>query len=167
MRQSRWRVLFYYTVVTFVTCILILQNTKQAMLPRTQTAALWAAEAAVLLGVLILRSGLWRDAGWREEQARLGTLVNDYYQPRREALSNSFAVGIGVLVALWWGAATWSAVLGGMRRGVVSRGLIDFEVATIVGALTGGVIGAVIGLCVGQVWEQRHRRRRLERAAHA
>ena len=167
MNQSRWRVIFYYAIVVVLTSILVLQNTKQALLPRQQTGILWAAEAAVLAGVLVLRSGLWRDAGWREEQARLGTLVNDFYEPRREALSNGFAVAGGVLLALWWGTATWSVVLGGIRRGVVGRGLLDFEIATLAGALTGGVIGAVVGLAVGQVWEARHRRKRRERTAHA
>ena len=55
-----------------------------------------------------------------------------------------------------------------MRRGVPGRGLLDFEVATLIGAITGGVIGAVIGLVVGHYWETRHRRRRLERqTSHA
>ena len=101
------------------------------------------------------------------EQASLGALVNDYYEPRRDALSSGFAVGTGVLLALWWGIATWSVVLGGMRRGSQGRGLLDFEVATLMGALTGGVLGAVIGRAVGHAWEQRHRRQRRERTAHA
>jgi hypothetical protein len=138
------------------------------MLPKTQTPALWAAEAAMLLSAAILRSGWGRDSGWKEEQERLGTLANDFYPPRRSALINGVAIGAGVLLALWWGAATWSAVLGGMRRGVVGRGLLDFEVGTMVGALTGGVVGAAIGLAVGHAWEIRHRRtRRARQHAHA
>jgi gas vesicle protein len=47
-----------------------------------------------------------------------------------------------------------------MRRGVLTNGLLDFEVATTVGALTGGIVGAVIGLAVGHRWETTHRRAR-------
>jgi hypothetical protein len=151
-----------------ITILLILQYSKQAMLPRTQTPALWGAEAAVVTAALVLRSGWGRDSGWKEEQLQLGTLANNYYPPRREALINGFAVGIGVLLALWWGTATWGVVLGGMRRGAVGRGLLDFEIATAAGAITGGLVGAAIGLAVGHVWESRHRRERLERRnAHA
>jgi hypothetical protein len=167
MQESRWRVLFYYAIVLVVSSILLLQYTKQAMLPRSETKLLWAAEAAVLIGVAILRSALWRDAGWRSEQASLGTLVNDFYEPRRDALSSGFAIGTGVLLSLWWAIATWSVVLGGMRRGSMGRGLVDFQVATIVGALTGGIVGGVIGRVVGHAWEQRHRRERRERTARA
>jgi gas vesicle protein len=46
--------------------------------------------------------------------------------------------------------------------------LLDFEVATVVGALTGAIVGAVTGLIVGHGWESRHRRKRvLRKAAHA
>jgi hypothetical protein len=146
-----------------MTTILVLQNTKQAMLPKTQTPALWTAEGAMLAGAIVLRSGWGRDSGWKDEQARLGTLANNFYPPRRDALISGFAVALGVLLALWWGAATWSAVLGGMRRGVPGRGLLDFEVGTVTGALTGGVVGAAIGLAVGHAWERRHRRGRRDR----
>lgn len=164
MRRRRWALT---AAVLAVSSILLLQYTKQAMLPRSQTRLLWAAEAAVLAGAGLLLSGRWRDAGWREEQARLGTLVNDFYEPRRDALTNGFAVGVGVLGAIWWGTATWGVVLGGMRRGVAGRGLLDFEVATLAGACTGGVVGAVIGLAVGNAWERRHRRARIARRAAA
>lgn len=151
-----------------LTSILVLQNTKQAMLPRTQTPYLWAAEAAALAATLVLWSGWGRDSGWKEEQARLGTLANNYYPPRRDALTSGVAVGAGVLLALWWAAATWSAVLGGMRRGVIGRGLLDFETAAAAGALTGGIVGAAIGLAIGHIWEKHHRRQRLARlSAHA
>jgi outer membrane lipoprotein SlyB len=113
--------------------------------------------------LLVLRSGWMRDRAWKQEQARLGTIVNNYYAPRREALSNGFAVAGGVLVSLWWAAATWSVVLGGMRRNVAGRGLADFEVAALMGAITGAFAGAVVGLIVGHWWETRHRRARLER----
>jgi uncharacterized membrane protein YccC len=90
-------------------------------------------------------------------------LAHNFYEPRREALLNGFAIGGGVLGALWWAAATWGVVLTGMRRGVVTRGLLDFEVAAFAGAVTGSVVGAVIGLVAGQLWETRHRRNRVAR----
>lgn len=154
-----------YAAPIVMTIILALQNTKQALLPRPQTPVLWGATLAVLAGVLVLRSGWGRDADAAVAQAELGTIANNFYEPRREALTNGLAVGGGVLGGLWWAAATWSVVLGGMRRDVMARGLIDFEVAALAGALTGGVVGAVIGLAIGHWWETRHRRRRLARRA--
>jgi hypothetical protein len=154
---------FLQAALISVTLVLILQNTKQALLPAQQTRVLWAAELAVLAGVVVLRSGWGRDNRWAEEQRRLGTLANNFYAPRRAALLNGGAVAGGVLGGLWWAAATWAAVLFGMRRGVVARGLMDFEVAALVGTLTGGVMGAVLGLAIGHLWEQRHRRKRVAR----
>jgi hypothetical protein len=151
-----------------MTSLLLLQNTKHAMLPRTQTPTVWTAEIAMLLAAVVLRSGWGRDSGWKEEQEQLGTLANNFYPPRREALTTGFTIGFGVLLALLWGLATWSVVLGGMRRGALGRGLLDFEVAAVAGALAGGVAGAAIGLAVGHLWETRHRRARRTRShAHA
>jgi hypothetical protein len=164
-KRTGWLVLGALAVVTIV---LVLQGTKQAMLARTQTNVLWGAEVASLVSVLLLRSGWMRDNRWREEQRRLGTLANNFYEPRREHLISGFAIGFGVLGGLWWGLATWAAVLGGVRRGVVGRGLADFEVAALCGAITGALVGAVIGLAVGHLWENAHRRSRQARSsAHA
>jgi hypothetical protein len=157
-----------WLALAVVTSVLLFQKTKHALLPANQTKALWAAEAVAICCLAILRAGWWRDSDWAVEQARLGTSVNNFYEPRREALINGFAVGAGVLVGLWWGAATWSTVLFGVRRGVVTRGLFDFEVATVVGVAIGGLAGAVIGVLIGHVWERRHRRGRMSRrSAHA
>ena len=135
---------------------------------RSQTPMLWIAELATITGVLILRSGWARDNRWRQAQGELGTLANDFYEPRRDALTNGFGIAGGVFGGLAWGAATWSVVLGGMRRNVIGRGLLDFEVSVIAGAITGCVAGAVIGLAIGHWWETRHRRRRAEaNASHA
>jgi hypothetical protein len=164
MRRAGWLTL---GALLALTSILVLQYTKQAMLPRAQTKVLWLAELASLGAAAVLRSGWMRDNRWREEQRRLGTLANNFYEPRREWLVNAFAVGLGVFGALTWGIATWSVVLGGMRRGVVGRGLVDFEVATFCGAVAGGIVGAAIGLAVGHVWEDRHRRARREHPANA
>lgn len=161
--MSRFRIAVYYAAVAVVVSVLSLQTTKQAMLPQSQTPALWLAAGVALVSVLILRSGWIRDAAWKEEQARLDTIVNDYYEPRREALSNGFAVVFGVLVSLWWALATWSVVLSGFRRNVAGRGFADFEVAALVGAITGAFAGAVIGRIVGHLWETRHRRARMGR----
>jgi hypothetical protein len=154
---------FQQLALLSITAVLVLQNTKQALLPAKQTPVLWAAELAAIAGVVILRSGWLRDTRWQDEQLRLGTLANNFYEPRREALLNGFAVGGGVLGALWWAAATWGVVLTGMRRGVVTRGLLDFEIAALAGAITGSIVGAVIGLVVGRVWETRHRQHRIAR----
>lgn len=160
--------LLSYAAPIVLAVILFLQKTKQAMLPRTQTPVLWAAVSVVLVGVVILRSGWGRAPNGAAAENELGTLANNFYEPRRDALTNGFAVGGGVFGGLLWATATWSVVIGGMRRDVTARGLVDFEVAALAGALTGGVIGAVIGLAVGHWWETRHRRRRLaRRASHA
>ncbi len=151
-------------VLAVDTTVLALQETKHhALLPATQTRTLWAAEVATLACVAILASGWGRDSGWREAQQRLGTLANNFYPPRRSALIHGWAIGLAVLAGLWWGAATWSVVLFGMRRHVMTNGLVDFEVATTVGALTGGIVGAVVGLALGHRWERSHRRARADR----
>jgi hypothetical protein len=157
-----------YVGLLVLTTILVLQNTKQAMLPAKQTPVLWSAELIVIVCVLILRSGWGRDGRWMEAQAELGTLANNYYEPRRQMISNTFAVGVGVFASLWWAIATWSVILRGMRGNTISRGFADFEVAAVAGAIAGGAIGAVLGLVAGHIWETRHRRRRLtKRARHA
>jgi len=150
--------------LVIATIVLILQNTKQALLPARQTTIVWCAEIAVLAGVLVLRSGWGRDNRWAEEQRRLGTLANNFYEPRREALLNGGAVFGGTFGGFLWGLATWATVLSGMRRAVVGRGLFDFEAATVMGAITGGVVGAVAGLAIGHVWEANHRRKRAARS---
>jgi hypothetical protein len=164
-RSTDWSLQLALLVVTSV---LVLQNTKLAFLPAKETPVLWAAEGLVIAAVLILRSGWGRDARWAEEQGELGTLANNYYEPRREALVNGGAIALGVFVALWWATATWSVMFYGMRRGVPARGTVDFVVAALMGAITGGLVGAVLGLAGGHFWERRHRRRRLTRhASHA
>jgi hypothetical protein len=165
LRVGSWRA---YLALVALTTILVLQNTKQAMLPRNQTAWLWIAEFATIAGVLVLRSGWGRDNRWRQAQSELGTLANNFYEPRRDALTNGFGIAGGVFGGLAWGTATMSVVLGGIRRNVVGRGLLDFETAILAGAITGCVVGAVFGLAIGHSWETRHRRRRAEAsAAHA
>ena len=147
----------------FLTSILALQYSKQNMLPRTQTKLVWAALAVSAAGALVLRSGLMRDNRWREEQRRLGTLANNFYEPRREWLVHAFAMGFGVFGGLWWGLATWSAILVGLQKGGGERGFADFELAAVCGVVTGAVLGATVGLAIGHIWETRHRRSREAR----
>ena len=149
-----------------VTLVLLLQSTKQALLPAKETPVLWGAEFAVMIGVFVLRSGWGRDSGWADEQMRLGTLANNYYEPRRDWLTSGGAVAGGVFGGLWWGLATWGVMFTGMRRGVPARALIDFETAAAMGVITGGIVGATIGLAIGHVWETRHRRERLAKKAN-
>jgi hypothetical protein len=164
-RPRGWAGAFLPLLVLAVdTIVLVLQKTKHyALLPAAQTKTLWVAEVAALACAIILQSGWGRDSGWREAQERLGTLANNFYEPRRASLIHGWAIGTAVFFGLWWGAATWSVVLFGMRRGVETHGLLDFEVATTVGALTGGIVGAVIGLALGHRWETTHRRGRTDR----
>jgi hypothetical protein len=166
-RSRDWRgALLPFIVLAVDTIVLVLQRTKHhALLPAAQTKLLWAAVLVSLACAIILRSGWGRDSAWNGAQQRLGTLANNFYEPRRAALINGWTIGVAVLGGLWWGTATWSVVLFGMRRGVEGQGLIDFEVATTLGALTGGMVGAVIGLAAGHQWEKRHRRARLDRAS--
>jgi hypothetical protein len=165
LRVGSWR---SYLALIALTTILVLQNTKQAMLPRTQTPALWLAELLTIAGVLVLRSGWARDNRWKDAQGELGTLANNFYEPRRDWITNGFGIAGGVLGGLAWGTATMSVVLGGLRRNVIGRGMLDFETSIVAGAVTGGVLGAVIGLAVGHWWETRHRRRRADtRTSHA
>jgi hypothetical protein len=163
MTRFDWKL---YSALIALTIIVVLQNTKQAMLPAKQTPVLWSAEIIVLACVLVLRSGWGRDSRWADAQAELGTLANNFYEPRREMFSNGFAVAGGVFCSFFWALATWSVVLGGMRRGAMTRGLLDFEVSALAGAITGGIIGATLGLAVGHIWETRHRRRRMAGRTH-
>src|SRR4051812_49340940 len=120
-----------YLALLVLTVVLALEYTKQAMLPRTQKPVLWAAELAVIAGVLLLRSGWGRDKSWKDVQNELGTIANDFYQPRRQSLIFGTSLGFGVLGALWWAIVTWSVMFNGMMRGTTARGLLDFEVAAV------------------------------------
>ena len=82
-----------------------------------------------------------------------------------DVLVIGFGIAGGVFGGLAWGTATMSVVLGGVRRNVVGRGLLDFETSIVAGAITGCVLGAVLGLAIGHGWEARHRRRRAEASA--
>jgi hypothetical protein len=168
MTTPRWRTADWALGLSIlvVSSVLVLQKTKRhALLPAKETPVLWAAELADIAAVLVLRSGWGRNTDWAAEQGALGTLANDYYEPRRDALVAGGAVAGGVLAALWWATATWSVMFYGMRRGVAAAGEIDFMVAALMGAISGGLVGAVAGLAAGHVWERRHRRRRVSRGA--
>jgi hypothetical protein len=159
-RRDSWLVL---GALGGLTTVVVLQNTKHAMLPRSQSSLLWGAEVVSILAALVLRSGIMRDNQWSEAQRRLGTIANDYYEPRRAHLIQGFAVAFGVFGGLWWALATWSLVFTSMRRATETRGLDSFEVAALCGVLTGALIGAVVGLAIGHRWETAHRRARQPR----
>jgi hypothetical protein len=152
-------------VLVVLTMITVLQQTRHALLPARNATALWISVASAVIAVLVLRSGLGTGGDWTAAQARLGTIANTYYPPRREAITEGGAVLGGVIGALWWGATSWSLLMQGMRHHAANRGFLGLEVSTVFGALSGAVDGAVVGLLAGWVWERWHRRRR--HAAHA
>jgi hypothetical protein len=152
-----WLLLAVLVVLTAVTA---LQGTRHALLPLRNTTALWISVASAVIAVLLLRSGMGTGGNWVAEQAKLGTIANTFYPPRREAMMEGGAVLGGVIGALWWGASSWVLLMQGMRYHFANRGLFDFEVSAVVGALSGAVDGAVVGLFGGWLWEQWHRRRR-------
>jgi hypothetical protein len=152
---------FLLGILVFLTAVVVLQETRYALIDRRMTNPLWLFVTASILGVLILRSGRGRGGDWRNQLA-LGTLSNSFYEPRRRALLDGGAVLGGVTGGLWW--STWAILWRGMLRGSTNRGLLSFEAAVVIGILTGGVIGAVLGLYAGDLWERSHRKRRLRLA---
>jgi hypothetical protein len=154
---------FLLGILIFITAIVILQETRYALIDRRMTNPLWLFVTAAVLGVLILRSGRGRGGNSRSQLA-LGTLSNSFYEPRRRALLDGGAVLGGVSGGLWWGASTWAMLWRGMLRGSTNRGLLSFQTSVVIGILTGGVIGAVLGLYAGDLWERSHRKRRLRLA---
>ncbi len=150
-------------ILVFLVVVLGLQDTRHAIVLAKHTAALWVSVLAALAGFLILRSGWGRSEERTEKQLEFGTLENSYYQPRRQWLTQGGAVLGGVAGALWWGLQSWILLFAGMRRHQATRGLVDFELSVLVGALACGVVGATLGLAAGYVWEQRHRRARRGR----
>jgi hypothetical protein len=157
---------FLIAVLILLATIVVLQDTRHAVIVTQKTKELWAWVAAAICAVLILRSGIGRDAGWRREQLALGTVSNSYYEPRRRWLIDGGAIAGGVAGGLWWGASTWGVLWRGMLRGTTNRGLLSFEMGVVVGVLSGGLVGAVLGLFVGNLWERFHRRRRLRTRRH-
>ena len=152
-----------FGILVFLVVVLALQDTRHAVIVARHTVGLWVSVIAALVGVVVLRSGWGASAERTTKQLEFGTLENSYYQPRRQALLQGGAVLGGVAGALWWAVQSWILLFTGMRRHQATRGLWDFEVSVLVGALAGGVIGATLGLVVGHVWEQRHRRHRRTR----
>ena len=136
--DSIWK---FYLPLIALTAILVLQNTKQAMLPAKQTPVLWAAEIAVIVGVLVLRSGLGArqslDAKRRPSSARSPTTSTSR---AARALSNGVRDRRRRVRRRSGGRPRRGPSCSrGMRRNVVARGLVDFEVAALAGAIAGGV----------------------------
>lgn len=154
---GQWAML---AMLVFLVIVLALQDTTHAVIVARHTAGLWVSVVSALAGVIILRSGWGASAERTEKQLEFGTLQNDYYRPRRQALVQGAAVLGGVAGALWWGVQSWILLFAGMRRNQATRGLWDFEMSVLVGAFAWGVVGATCGLVAGHVWEQWHRRKR-------
>jgi len=155
---------FLLAAMVLLTTISVLQKTRHALIVRDKALELWYTAIVAVGCVVVLRSGIARDAGWKREQLALGTLSNSYYEPRRRWITDGGAVVGGVAGGLWWGVSTWAVLWRGMLRGTTNRGLLSFETSVVVGVLCGGLVGAVLGLFAGNLWERFHRRRR--RRAH-
>jgi hypothetical protein len=149
--------------LVFLVVVLKLQDTKHAVIVAKHTAALWVSVIAALAGVLVLRSGWGVSEERTEKQLEFGTVQNSFYQPRREALVQGATVLGGVSGALWWGVQSWILLFTGMRRHQAVRGLWDFEMSVLVGAVAGAVVGATLGVVAGHLWEQSHRKKRREK----
>ena len=132
---------FLLGILVVLTAIVVLQDTRYALIDTRRTGTLLGWVAAAVASVLVLRSGRGRGANWRRGQLELGTVSNSFYGPRRQSLTDGGAVLGGVAGGLWWGASTWAVLWHGMLRGTANRGLLDFEAAVVVGILAGGVIG--------------------------
>jgi hypothetical protein len=153
-----------YAGLSVLTGVVALQDTRYSIIPAPRTPALWSCTIGTLCGVLILRLGWW---GWTQRggaQDALGTLSNSFYEPRRQAIAEGTAVFGGVMGGLWWGIISWVELLNGIRRGSATHGLLNLQLAVVVGVITGAVAGAVAGRVAGALWEGGHRRRRLSRS---
>lgn len=95
---GQWAML---AMLVFLVIVLALQDTTHAVIVARHTAALWVSVVSTLAGVIILRSGWGASAERTEKQLEFGTLQNDYYRPRRQALVQGAAVLGGVAGALW------------------------------------------------------------------
>jgi hypothetical protein len=146
--------------LVFLVVVLKLQDTKHAVIVAKHTTALWVSVLAALVGVIVLRSGWGVSEERTERQLEFGTVQNSFYQPRREALVQGATVLGGVSGALWWGVQSWILLSTGMRRHQAVRGLWDFEMSVLVGAVAGAVVGATLGVVAGHLWEQSHRKKR-------
>jgi hypothetical protein len=153
--------------LVFLVVVLALQDTQHAIIVARHTLALWVSVLAALAGFLVLRSRWGMSEERTTRQLEFGTLENSYYQPRRQWLTQGGAVLGGVAGALWWGVQSWILLFAGMRRHQATRGLLDFELSVVVGAVAGGVVGATLGLVAGYIWERRHRRARRARTPPA
>jgi hypothetical protein len=147
-------------VLVLLTGVVVVQETKWAPIPRSNTVPLFVSVAVSIMAYLILRSGWGRAESHRAEQRALGTISNSYYEPRRDWISNGFTIGGGILGAMWWGATSWIVLVRAIEKATPTRGLMNLQASVAVGVLAGGMVGAAAGLIAGELWERRHRRRR-------
>ena len=122
-----------------VTIVLVLQNTKKALLPAKQTPVLWAAEAVAIACVLVLRSGWGRDARWAEEQGELGHAGEQLLRAAARRADERRRHRRSACSARSGGRRPRGACCSPVCAAACPRrGLIDFVVAAVVGAITGG-----------------------------
>ena len=132
-----------------LTSVLVLQKTKHAMLPRTQTTCSGARRSHRSLAALVLAVRVDARQPLARRAARLGTLANNYYEPRRAHLTQGFAIGFGVLRRSVVGDRDVERRLRRHASRARDARARTFEVAALCGALTGALVGGVIGLAVG------------------
>jgi hypothetical protein len=155
-------------VLALLTVIVLTQEKASwATIPASHTAMLWKSVGLALVAWVILRSGWGRPESHRAEQRAMGVAANDFYPPRRDGIGSAFTLVGGMTGAMWWGATAWLTLVRGIERKAPGRGLVNLEVSVLVGVLAGGIVGAAAGLIVGELWERRHRARRLARSAMA
>jgi hypothetical protein len=150
-------------VLVLLTAAVVAQETRWAPIPASNTTLLWFSVSAAFVAYFILRSGWGRAAAHTAEQRALGTISNSYYEPRRTSIVSGFTICGGIAGAMWWGATSWLILVRGIQRTSAARGLIDLQIAVVVGILAGGIVGAAVGLAIGEWWERRHRARRITR----
>jgi len=152
-------------VLVLLTAAVVAQETRWAPIPKSNTTLLWSSIGLALVAYFVLRSGWGRPASHAAEQRALGTISNSYYEPRRSFIGGSFTIAGGVAGAMWWGSTSWLILVRGIEGTSAAHGLINLQISVTVGALSGGIVFAAIGLTVGELWELRHRRRRLRARA--
>jgi hypothetical protein len=158
-----------HLVVLLILFGIVVSQEKAAWstIPASHTVLLYESAGLAILAWFILRSGWGRPERHAAEQRAMGMVSNDYYPPRREGISSAFTLVGGMAGAMWWGATAWLTLVRGIERRAAARGLVNLEVSVLVGVLAGGLAGAALGLMIGELWERRHRARRLARSSVA
>lgn len=158
------RILKFLVVLALLTAVVVAQETRWAPIPLSNTVLLWCSVSLALGAYFVLRPGWGRAAAHTAEQRALGTISNSYYEPRRDSILSGFTIAGGLAGAMWWGATSWLILVRGIQRASAARGLINLQIAVMVGILAGGIVGAAFGLAIGECWERRHRAKRVKKS---